>query len=165
MQDATAATRRSITLDLRDTRIRHAVVNPITSGATLQMFNPATGESVCLPLPGSAGAWRAAGPSSWKYQDRLFLNGPCKAATVSDGRLTVKCMAKAQPIQYSLDEPSQGALSVRFTVGALTYCAQFGGIVASDSGTDPPTAGGRGTFLRYSAAAPSECPAVVPACP
>ena len=70
-----------------------------------------------------------------------------------------------RPIAYSLDEPAQGALAVRFTSGDTTWCAVFGGRILRDSGTDPPIAGGRGQFSAKDAARPGTCPLAPVSCP
>jgi hypothetical protein len=68
-----------------------------------------------------------------------------------------------QPIDYSLDEPAQEALGVRFTSGTTSYCATFGGERTVDSGTDPPNPGGKGRFKAKDAPV-APCPPA-PACP
>jgi len=143
-----------------------SAIDPSADGAVLQLYNAAgTGESMCIVLPGTG--WSASGTTrpSWRYRDALFAAGPCSAATITHGRLKVKCAAKAQPIAYALDEPSQGAMAVRFGTGPTTWCARFGGRVQRDSGTDPPIAGGRGQFAAVDAVAPSTCPPAPVACP
>jgi len=165
MRDSADTRRRSIALQLVDPRIGEAIVDPAAAGATLQIFNSGTGEAVCLALPNAGGAWRQVGAGGWRYRDAAALSGPCKVAVLKGDRLTLKCNGKRQPIQYSLDEASQGSVGVRFTVGNLTYCAEFGGTVKSDSGTGPPIAAGRGTFHASHAPAPSRCTASPSPCP
>lgn len=142
-------------------------IDPIADGVTLQLYNASgSGESVCLPLPGAG--WRLVGrPSqpSYRYVDAAFANGPCKVGTVKHGTLLkVSCAAKVSPIGYSLDEPMQGTLALRFTSGGATWCAVFGGRVRRDSGTDPPVAGGRGQFSAKDAPAPPACPPAPTTC-
>jgi len=55
-------------------------------------------------------------------------------------------------------------MAVRFTSGATTWCAVFGGRVLRDSGTDPPVPGGRGQFSAKDAP-PAACPPAPAACP
>src|SRR5262249_54437462 len=78
--------------------------------------------------------------------------------------LKVVCIAKTKPIAYSLDEPTQGTLGVRFTSGAKTYCATFGGDKTVDSGTDPPNPKGKGRFKSKNATA-APCPSPPSPCP
>jgi hypothetical protein len=170
---ATDPTRRAISFLSKDPLVDTMTANgidPVADGATLQVYRAdGVGDSVCLPLPSVAGGWTASGNATsptFTYRDRLAANGPCKAAKVKDGKLLkVTCTAKLAPIGYSLDEPSQGAVAVRFTSGATTWCAVFGGRVLRDSGTDPPVAGGRGQFSAKDAPAPATCPAPAVACP
>jgi len=167
------ATKRTISLLAKDAAIDTTPasgIDPVADGATLQIYNAnGTGESVCLPLPSIGGSWRATGNASqpkYRYRDPSYVNGPCKTATIQDGKLLkVSCNAKQSPIAYSLDEPSQGAMAVRFTSGVTTYCAVFGGRVKRDSGTDPPVDGGRGQFSAVDAVPPVSCPPPPDACP
>jgi len=165
VRDAADATRRRLSLRAVDARIDGSAASPLASGAAVQLFNATTGESVCFPLPNVGNAWQAAGRSGWKYRDSKFTNGPCKAVTFRHGKLTVSCSARSKPIAYSLDEATQGALGVRVTIGALTYCAHFGGTITNDSGTDPPIAGGRGQFKAIAAPTPSVCATPPTPCP
>jgi hypothetical protein len=165
--------KRAVSLQSRDPLIDTTAatgVDPIADGATLQIYAAnGAGDAVCLPLPSAGGSWRASGDPArprYRYRDALGVNGPCRAASITDGKLLkVTCTAKRSPIGYSLDEPAQGAIAVRFTSGATTWCALFGGTVQRDSGTDPPIAGGRGQFSALDAPAPVDCPEPPAACP
>ena len=128
-------------------------IDPVTNGASFQVYNAnGSGESVCFSLPSTAGTWEANGKPPdlrYSYKDADAAQGPCKIVKIKDGKLLrVVCLAKVQPIDYSLDEPTQGAMAVRFTSGATTYCATFGGEVKVDSGTDPPNPRGRASSRR-----------------
>lgn len=102
---------------------------------------------------------------TYRYADRYSTNGPCKSVTLTDGKaLSVTCLARRRPLSYSLDEPSQGAVAVRLTIGDSTWCAVFGGRVQRDSGTDPPVPDGSGRFQAKDAPA-GECPAAPAPCP
>src|SRR5262249_59607788 len=125
-------------------------------------------ESVCFALPSAANSWvrkgRAPTPS-YAYGDPDAAAGPCKVVKVKHGKLLrVVCVAKSKSIPYTLDEPTQGTLAVRFTSGVTTYCATFGGDRSVDSGTDPPNRGGKGKFKSRDAVAvpcaraPAPCP-------
>src|SRR6266850_2679228 len=90
---------------------------------------------------------------------------PCKSVKVKPGKLLrVLCVAKTAPTAYTLDEPEQGTLAVRFTSGATAYCATFGGDRTVDSGTNPPNGGGKGKFKAKDAVAVPCAPAPAP-CP
>jgi hypothetical protein len=86
-------------------------------------------------------------------------NGPCKVAVLKHGRgLRVVCTGKDQPIPYTLDEPAQGQVAVRFRSGATEYCALFGaGSIEKDE------AGG--VFRATNAPAPALCPPAPRPCP
>jgi hypothetical protein len=90
---------------------------------------------------------------------------PVKVATLKAGML--KIVAKGNgplPITYRLGEPSQGSVGVVFTSGSTVLCANFGGTVTRDSGTNPPNPGGAGQFVAANAAAPGACPMPPDAC-
>ncbi len=142
-------------------------INPSAYGATLQVYDASGGsDSACFALPSAAGTWQGSSTTSFKYKDGSFAHGPCKVAKVKNRTLLkVVCQAKVQPIDYSLDEATQGAVGVRFTSGTITYCARFGGVVKKDSGTDPPITGGKGQFVAKDAPAPLTCPTAPAPCP
>jgi hypothetical protein len=172
VKDDADPAKRKIVFVSKDPAINTTVgsgIDPVTNGASLQLYNAnGSGESVCLPLPSSAGTWEAKGKSptpTYAYKDADAAEGPCTVAKVKDGKLLkVVCSAKVQPIDYSLDEPTQGVLAVRFTSGTTTYCATFGGDITADSGTNPPNPGGKGKFKAKDAPA-APCPTAPAACP
>ncbi|HEV7734698.1 MAG TPA: hypothetical protein VGR62_21170 [Candidatus Binatia bacterium] len=131
-------------------------LDPVADGVVLQVFG--SDDAVCFDLPTSG--WKAkgkAGKRTFKYTDAAFAHGPCKSATIKDGKtLSVVCKATAQPIAFSLDEPSQGAVAVRFGSGNHTYCAMFGGTVKDVQ---------EKKFSARNAPAPPACPAVPIVCP
>ena len=171
VKDNANQTKRKIVFLSKDAQIDSSSasgIDPASDGASLQIYNAnGSGESICVALP--SGGWLASGQASlpvYEYKDTAFANGPCKAATVKHAKLLkVTCQAKLQPIAYSLDEPAQGTVAVRFTSGSTTYCASFGGVVSKDSGTDPPIAGGKGVFSAKDSAPPFPCPAAPASCP
>jgi hypothetical protein len=65
----------------------------------------------------------------------------------------------------SLGEPSQGSVGVIFKSGSVVLCANFGGTVTKDSGTNPPNPGGKGQFAAKDASAPGACPTPPVTCP
>jgi hypothetical protein len=75
---------------------------------------------------------------------------------VKRGKLTVTCIAKGAPIDYSLDEAAQQRVGVRFRSGTTEYCAVFGGTIVKD-------ATGR-KFLAKNAGIPIACPPPPSAC-
>jgi hypothetical protein len=135
-------------------------IDPVAQGAELQVFNDAgTNDSACLDLP--AAGWTAKGRPARRtflYKDKRFARGSCRATTVKDAKLLkVVCLAKAQPISFSLDEPAQERVGVRFRSGPTEYCTVFGGRVVKD-------AQGR-KFKARNAPAPAACPTPPVACP
>ena len=109
--------------------------------------------------------WRRAS-GAFRYVDAKLAASPVKAARLKNGLL--KVIAKGNgptAITYRLGEPSQGSVGVVFTSGATTWCANFGGVVKQDSGTDPPNAGGKGRFVAKDAPPPGACPTAPVACP
>ncbi|TMB21136.1 MAG: hypothetical protein E6J71_08820 [Deltaproteobacteria bacterium] len=136
------------------------MINPVANGAFLHVFNNAgSGDSACFPLP--AAGWVATNPNKavYRYSDPTFADGPCNRVTIKRaGRLRAKCQSTVQPIPYSLDEAMQGSVGVNLTIGPATYCAVFGGTIASDSGAT-------GHFRASQAPAPTSCPTPPASCP
>jgi hypothetical protein len=127
----------------------------IIGGATLELFNPSSGEFDAIALP--AENWVAIAPSNasmtvphaFVYRDRSGAAGPCRKVLVGgDGSLRAAC--KGAQIDFTLDESSQGSLAVnlRAATGALLHGALFGGEI----GRDEP-----GAFVAKDAAAPAAC--------
>ena len=164
-------TKRKVTFKSKDPGIDTRIgsgIDPVANGASFQLYNPTSGESVCFSLPSANESWVAKGKPptpSYVYKDSKFLTGPCKSVKVKHGKqLQVACLAKTLPIAFSLDEPSQGSLAVQFRSGTTTYCATFGGDVTADSGTNPPNAGGKGKFKAKNAPT-GTCPLPPVPCP
>jgi hypothetical protein len=124
--------------------------DPRSGGAVLTLHNPASNENAQLVLP--AAGWQslpgaAVGQQTYRYRDAALAMGPCKAATIKSGKtLKLSCAGLAG---FTLDEPAQGTLDVRLTLGsALPYCFSFAGASA-----DRP-----GIFKASAAPAPAMCP-------
>ena len=135
-----------------------ATVDPTIAGALLQVHAAGGGtDNLCLGL--HAGAWRAKGRGprrKFVYDDCAGGGGLCVRARLRPGK---RFAAKARgPLGYSLDEPQQGAVGVRFDGGGAAMCALFGGRVKKDSG------GPKGRFQASAAPAGTAC-AVSPPCP
>ena len=90
-------------------------------------------------------------------QDRL-AEGPIAACFSAKGN-------GPAAISYRLVEPAQGSVGVIVTSGSTVLCANFGGTVSKDSGTNPPNTGGKGVFTARNAAAPGACPVPPDTCP
>jgi hypothetical protein len=125
--------------------------DPSLDGATLVVTNPTTLEAASFTLP--AALWKAQagtkpGRVQYKYSDPTASAGPCRTVSVKSGRvLKVKCLGSLGG--FTLDEPSQGALNVRLTLGTQggSYWLAFGGVTI-----DMP-----GEFKARSAPPPATC--------
>jgi 6-phosphogluconolactonase (cycloisomerase 2 family) len=153
-----SAKKRAVVFTSKDPSV--GGIDPLANGAVLQVFNDAvTSDSVCLDLP--AAGWSAKGKGAkrtLRYRDKRSARGPCRLAAVKDGKvLHVACRAKRKPIDYSLDEPAQQSVAVRFRSGAIEYCTVFGGTVAKDRQGK--------LFKAQNAPAPETCPDPPVACP
>ncbi|HEY2773104.1 MAG TPA: Ig-like domain-containing protein [Candidatus Binatia bacterium] len=148
----------------RDPAISTAGIDPTADGVTVHVFNSAGGtDSACFSLPGAN--WQTTS-SGFKYKDPGLVSSPVSAVTLQNGflRLTAKGNGPIA-ITYRLGEPSQGSVGVIVTSGAAVMCADFGGTISTDSGTNPPNDGGRGQFAARNAAAPGACPMPPDTCP
>jgi hypothetical protein len=153
-------TRRKLVVLARDPSIIAPVPggasDPTTAGATLTLYNPTTQESETYNLP--SGHWQGlgnpAGSRGYKYKDRDQVNGPCKRVIVKPGKL-VKAVCKGDQIGYTLDEATQGRMSVALSAGSLRWCYVFGGTLLKDQGT---AVNGNGLFKAKDAPAAGVCP-------
>lgn len=123
--------------------------DPTLDGAVLELRNPLTAETATIALP--APLWRAKSGSrpgvlTYKYADKPLAAGPCRTAVVKSGRLLkAKCLGLGG---FTLDEPAQGTLDVRLTLGTGggAHCLRFGGVAVDVPGrftarnATPPTA-------------------------
>jgi hypothetical protein len=135
-------TGRRITLQGADVAIETPLPgtadDPSVAGATFEIGNLATAETVVFELPPGA-AWKGlgkpAGSLGWVYKDAAGASGPCTSVTVKNGAsLTVKCTGKRGNIPFSLDEASQGQLDATFRFGGgPLHCLRFGGSVLRDT--------------------------------
>jgi hypothetical protein len=155
---------RSLVFQSRDSAISSAGVDPTVDGAIVHVFNSAGGgDSACFNL--ASARWRRL-KRAFRYADPTLAASPVKVALLKRGVL--KVVAKGggpTPITYRLGEPSQGSVGALVTSGSTTWCANFGGRVLRDSGTNPPNAGGKGRFLAKDALAPGACPTPPDTCP
>ena len=140
--------------------------NPTEVGGSLEINNPATGESASLALP--ARNWqKVRSPRRnenrrpfrrWLYLDREQVDGPCKKVIVDRRRLRVDC--RGEQIGFTLDETQgQGSLEVRLRLGSeggTEFCWLFEGeAVRVDRSTVGRSAG---RFVARRAPAPVACP-------
>jgi hypothetical protein len=135
----------------------------VGGGGELRLVNPATPEDLVIPLP--AGGWSPLGKNpeakiGWKYLDKTLTNGPCKKVIVKAGKvLKAVCLGKnpAQPINFTLNETTQGALTATLTLGSGdSYCMSFGGTVLRDWNTTAKKST-KALFKAKDAPAPATC--------
>jgi len=107
--------------------------DPTLHGASLVVYNSAgTGEAFGEALP--AGDWIALGspasPKGFKYK----TNDPARSVVrVVVKRDLLKVKAKGAAWGYTLDEPTQGSIAVRFGLGsAAPWCADTPGAAGRD---------------------------------
>jgi len=164
--NAQDSSKRRISFQSRDSAISTISIDPSVDGAYVHVFNSAGGsDSACFYLP-PGGNWRALSGGTYRYADSSLAMSPVRAATVGNGRLQVVAKGSGPtPITYRLGEPSQGSVGVVFTSGSTVLCANFGGTVRKDSGTNPPNEGGKGQFSAKDAARPGACPMPPDSCP
>ena len=154
IKDEADPAKRRVALALKDAAIAlDPATDPTADGAELVLFGSATTPDLtCLPLP--AANWKRKG-AGFVYKDKQGSAGPCTSAKLAAGKLDVTCSGKTAPLEYSLDEPSQGGVAARFATGQQAFCTTFGGTVQRDTST----AAGKAQFAAKSASAPAACPA------
>ena len=120
--------------------------DPAQAGATLELSNPDTGESFTFELPGTHWSATPAG-TLLRYRDSaLAESGKVKLALVSGRSIKIS----GRRVGITLNEPSQGRLTLVLTSGSFRYCARF------DDGSvmrDQP-----GAFDAKNAPPPAACP-------
>ena len=81
-----------------------------------------------LPAPGWTAQGTPAGSRGYRYEDWDQALGPCTAGKIDSRRTKLRCSGPG--VTFSLDEPSQGGLSVILRTGtaALARCFFFGEI-------------------------------------
>ena len=130
--------------------------DPTSDDGTLALTNPGSGETVTLALP--AANWRPLGTPPGSKGFRYVAGSPadpCRTVLLRGTRLTARC--RGDQIGFSLDEPTQGTLGVRLTLGsgALRYCFLFGGTIRRDT---PATGDQVGYFQAVDAPRADVCP-------
>lgn len=167
LRDGVARTGRSLSLDSSDPAVAPPTAgsagDPSLHGAALFVRNAAgSAESARIELP--AARWRAEG-SGWRYLDKTRVaSAPVKIDVLwTNARLRVRVRDKSgRVLAYSLDEGSQGGLSVVLEAAAGTEraCMEFatGAVLGVDSGSIDAGCGVRGLFAASDAPAPASCP-------
>jgi hypothetical protein len=133
--------------------------DPTLHGATLAVYNSAgSGEKVVVTLP--AGAWTTLGspssPTGYRYTG-ADPNGPITRVIVKADQLLVR--GGKSNWGYTLDEPSQGRIAVRLTLGgSATWCSD----APAKAKGNPPSTASNDRVDRFTAQtrtpAPASCP-------
>ena len=108
--------------------------DPTLHGGTLAVYNSAgSGEKVVVNLP--AGSWTPIGSRGYRFTGS-DPNGPITRVLVKGDQLLVR--GGGSNWGYTLDEPSQGRIAVRLTLGGgATWCSDA---PAKSTGSPPSTA-------------------------
>jgi hypothetical protein len=109
--------------------------DPTLHGARLRVYNAnGSGEQISVDL--NPADWMPLGTSGYSYKGPDSENGPVKSARIITDRITLKGGKSLWP--YTLNEPSQGRIAVRLTLGTgIDWCAEA---PAKASGNPPSTA-------------------------
>jgi len=109
--------------------------DPTQIGGELRVVNARNGGDdalIALPAAGWKGLGKPAGSKGWQYRDPRGALGPCRSVTAKAGK-SVTATCKGAAIPFTLDEPSQGAITVTLTLGGEDpQCMRFGGAVRKD---------------------------------
>ena len=128
--------------------------DPTSGGGTLTVYNTAgSGEEVTVALPASR--WSSFGGRAYRFRD-ANAGAPVSRVTVSADRISLA--GGGSGWVFTLDEPSQGRIAVRLTLGSgRPWCAE-----APAKATPSTTANDRvGRFVAQPRTpAPLVCPAV-----
>ncbi|MGH7340843.1 MAG: hypothetical protein ACREKH_10170, partial [Candidatus Rokuibacteriota bacterium] len=102
--------------------------DPTFFGAMLTVAS-GSGEAVTIDLPASG--WTASSGGRFRFRNRTAPSGisSVRSAVIIPGR-RLKIFSRTPSI--SLNEPSQGSITIVLDSGNLRYCATFGGTVTRD---------------------------------
>lgn len=148
--------------DVTHTLNPEAAFDPSVVGGELRVLNPSTAEEQLIPLPAMnwKGLGNPTGSKGYKYKDSKLISGPCKSVQIKPSKL-VKVNCGGSGMTFSLDEPSQGDLTVELRIGGMQeirYClfSSAGGEVTKDEGTGVSSSG-NGQFKAKNASRPNSC--------
>jgi hypothetical protein len=119
--------------------------DPTFFGATLTVMSGG-GESAAIGLP--AAGWKASSNGVFRFKNSLAPSGisPVRTAIIVPGR-RLKILSRTPGI--SMDESSQGSITLVLDSGTLRYCATYGGTITRDE---------MGKFNAKNAPTPGACP-------
>jgi hypothetical protein len=142
--------------------------DPLLNGGAVEVVNTSgTGEGTSIPLP-AENWWRIpqdpqGGLRGWKYQEnvedqyKIFILFK-HSAVGTQPLLKIKVRDRVGAvIAYTLDEPTQGSIGVRFFTGVDQHCADSAGALKKKD--DSRSRDGRysGRFTVKAAPAPRDC--------
>jgi len=130
--------------------------DPTSSGATLTVHDTAgSGEAVTVSLPASG--WSVFGGRGYRFRDR---SAPISRVTVTADRISF--VGGGAGWGYTLDEPSQGRIAVRLTLGSeRPWCAE----APAKVGGNPPSTASSDRVGRFVAQPRTPAPVVCPPLP
>jgi hypothetical protein len=158
-------TARRIVVKSRDTTLAPPAPGqePSSAGAVLRLVNPTSGEEAVFALPGGS-SWeelgQPAGSTGYRYSDRAGDHGPCRSLLWKPGKvLRAVCVGRNGLIPFTLDEPTQGSLTVTVQFGDESgYCMSFDDLAGTVVADRSVSAARTGLFKARNAARPSACP-------
>ena len=144
LRDTPDVNRRTSIVRLVDKAIDLTNVNPTITGATVQLFSPITGQQITIAL--AASLWESKnGGKRFRYRSN---DDPHLVVRLVNGRLIQ--FRSYGLFAAPLGQP-QGDMVVRVTIGAVRFCAEFGGTIVFDDDT---------RFVGVRAPRPEFCPAL-----
>jgi hypothetical protein len=141
-----AGGRRSLRWVTKMPIVQLPTVSPLTAGARLRIA-AGSADGVFFELPASG--WSANGAGTiYKFKNKLAPGGPSavKVAVLKDAKV-LKVAAKSSGL--TLDEPSQGAVSIELRIGMDVYCSEC----------TTPVEDTTGRYKAKLCPAPTACPA------
>ena len=132
--------------------------DPTLVGATLTVYNAAglTTDAVTVNLPNTL--WSYSGKTAYRFKG-TNPDGPISRITLKPDVLSIR--GGKSNWTYTLDEPAQGAVGLRLTIGALTWCADA---PAKLSG-NPPSSAKNDLVDRFVAQPKTPAPGMCPPLP
>jgi YVTN family beta-propeller protein len=131
--------------------------DPTLAGGAVTFYNSAgltlDQDTYVLAAAGWEPLGSATSPKGWKYNGKLVGDTVVKSVTVKADSISVKGAGT-----YTLNEPAQGRIATRLTLGSATWCADA---PAKTSG-NPPTSGNNDVAGKFTAQSKTPPPAVCP---
>ncbi len=121
--------------------------SPASTGATIEIRNSATGELATLPIPSGDGWTSDASKTSYVGRSIDGTPAPVRVLRMKAGS---RLKLATRSTVLTLDEATQGSLTVTVSVGSDRYCVTC----------DVPAKDQAGTFVAHKCTAPASCPAV-----